>query len=106
MNKQDCLLQLGEAQREINGFRNAAHLTDLQIEGYCKRIIELTARDAKLHEILTTSFPEKIAADVYAEFKMQEYGHLPSKDEAIKQHWFDKANHFERLIKKALLLVE
>jgi len=52
MNKQDCLLQLGEAQREINGFRNAAHLTDLQIEGYCKRIIELTARDAKLREKL------------------------------------------------------
>jgi len=33
--------------REINGYRNAAHLMELQVEGYCKRIIELKARDAQ-----------------------------------------------------------
>ena len=48
MNKQDCLLQLGEAAREINGYRNAAHLMELQVEGYCNRIKELKARDAQL----------------------------------------------------------
>jgi len=47
MNKQDCLLQLGEAAREINGYRNAAHLMELQVEGYCNRIKELKARDAQ-----------------------------------------------------------
>ena len=56
MNKQDCLLQLGEAAREINGYRNAAHLMELQVKGYCNRIKEFKARDAQLVIVLGKLF--------------------------------------------------
>jgi hypothetical protein len=89
----NTLQLLNEARHDNAKLREANHLMELQVEGYCKRIIELKARYAKLrenlNELLFVIEEERITNDNAWTFQQKEI--------------YDK---IEGKARKALLLVE